>query len=49
MLGRGYDNLSRQPWLIVFPGILIALAVLAFNVVGDGLGDSIGRETRRER
>jgi peptide/nickel transport system permease protein len=49
MLGRGYDNLSRQPWLIVFPGVLIALAVLAFNVVGDGLRDSIGRETRRER
>lgn len=49
MLGRGYDNLSRQPWLIVFPGVLIALAVLAFNVVGDGLGDSIGRETRRDR
>ncbi|MFT3854094.1 MAG: ABC transporter permease [Ilumatobacteraceae bacterium] len=49
MLGRGYDYLSRQPWLIVFPGLLIALAVLCFNVVGDGLGDSIGREARRER
>lgn len=49
MLGRGYDNLSRQPWMIVFPGVAIALAVLAFNVVGDGLRDSIGRETRREQ
>jgi len=49
MLGRGYDHLSRQPWLIVFPGIAIALAVLAFNVMGDGLGDSIGRERRQER
>jgi peptide/nickel transport system permease protein len=49
MLGDGYANLSRQPWLIVFPGIAIALAVLCFNVVGDGLSDSIGRELRRER
>ena len=49
MLGRGYQFLSRQPWMIVFPGIAIAVTVLAFNVVGDGLRDSIGRETRRER
>ena len=49
MLGRGYNNFSRQPWLIVWPGVLIALTVLAFNVIGDGLRDSIGREVRRER
>ena len=22
MLGRGYNNFSRQPWLIVWPGVL---------------------------
>jgi ABC-type dipeptide/oligopeptide/nickel transport system permease subunit len=44
MLGRGYSNLSRQPWLAVFPGMLIALTVLAFNVIGDALRDAIGRE-----
>jgi ABC-type dipeptide/oligopeptide/nickel transport system permease subunit len=49
MLGRGYNNFSRQPWLIVWPGVLIALTVLSFNVVGDGLRDSIGREVRREK
>ena len=49
MLGRGYNNFSRQPWLIVWPGVLIALTVLAFNVMGDGLRDSIGREVRREK
>ena len=36
MLGRGLPA-SRQPWMIVFPGIAIAVTVLAFNVVGDGL------------
>jgi len=49
MLGRGYDNFSRQPWLIVWPGVVIALTVLSFNVMGDGLRDSIGREVRREK
>jgi peptide/nickel transport system permease protein len=49
MLGQGYDKFSQQPWLIVIPGIAIALTVLSFNVIGDGLRDSIGRETRRER
>jgi peptide/nickel transport system permease protein len=49
MLGRGYNNFSRQPWLIVWPGVTIALTVLAFNVMGDGLRDSIGREVRREK
>jgi ABC-type dipeptide/oligopeptide/nickel transport system permease subunit len=49
MLGRGYNFFSRQPWMIVFPGVLIALTVLSFNVVGDGLRDSIGREVRREK
>ena len=45
MLGQGYDKFSQQPWLIVISGIAIALTVLSFNVVGDGLRDSIGRET----
>ena len=35
--------------MIVFPGVTIALTVLAFNIVGDGLRDSIGREVRREK
>lgn len=49
MLGRGYDYVQAQPWLIVFPGTAIALTVLAFNVLGDGLRDSIGKEERRDR
>jgi peptide/nickel transport system permease protein len=34
---------------VVFPGIAISLTVLACNVVGDGLRDSIGREVRTGR
>jgi peptide/nickel transport system permease protein len=47
MLGRGVRNMTRAPWLIFAPGAMIALTVLAFNVLGDGIRDSIGREVRR--
>ncbi|MGD9701569.1 MAG: ABC transporter permease [Acidimicrobiia bacterium] len=49
MLGQGYNFIGIQPWLVVFPGLAISLTVLACNVVGDGLRDSIGREIRTER
>lgn len=49
MLGRAVRHMDRAPWLIVFPGIAIAACVLALNVLGDGIRDSFGRETRRER
>ncbi|GAA2358388.1 ABC transporter permease [Dactylosporangium salmoneum] len=47
MLGSAARELSRQPWLMVWPGLAIALTVLAFNVLGDGLRDSFGRAERR--
>lgn len=47
MLGRGFREISRAPWLVLAPGVAIALTVLAFNVLGDGIRDSIGREIRR--
>lgn len=47
MLGRAVRSIDRAPSLVIYPGVLIALTVLAFNVLGDGLRDSLGRETRR--
>lgn len=47
MLGRAFAYVDRAPFLIVFPGIAIAVVVLAFNVSGDALRDSLGRETRK--
>jgi peptide/nickel transport system permease protein len=33
-------------WMIVFPGFMIALTVLAFNFLGDGLRDALDPRTR---
>ena len=37
--GRTYFQLA--PWIIFFPGITLALTVLAVNVLGDGLRDTL--------
>ncbi len=47
MLSQAFRVLARQPWLMVWPGAAIAVTVLLFNVFGDGLRDSIGREVRK--
>jgi len=39
MIKTGVDSIRLAPWLAVFPGIAISLAVLAFNLLGDGLRD----------
>lgn len=39
MLNEGRTFLQNAPWLSIFPGLAILLAVLAFNLVGDGLRD----------
>lgn len=49
ILGRAVRFLDRAPHMVIVPGLMIALTVLAFNVFGDGLRDSLGRETRRVR
>ena len=38
-LGRQYFQIS--PWIIFFPGLMLAIAVLAINLVGDGLRDTL--------
>lgn len=38
-MGRTYFQLA--PWIIFFPGVMLAIVVLAINLVGDGLRDSL--------
>ena len=44
MLQEAYQFVLSDPWATVIPGVAIALTVLSFNLVGDGLRDSLGRE-----
>lgn len=37
---------STNPLLVLLPGVLILITVLAFNTAGDAIRDSVGREIR---
>ena len=38
-LGRTYFQIA--PWIIFFPGVMLAVTVLAINLMGDGLRDTL--------
>jgi peptide/nickel transport system permease protein len=37
--GSAADFFDEAPWIVIFPGIAISLAVFAFNLLGDALRD----------
>ncbi|MFC1996579.1 ABC transporter permease [Chloroflexota bacterium] len=41
MLGYERNSMFNAPHLVIFPGIAIMITVLAFNLLGDGLRDSL--------
>ena len=41
MLSSGRNYLATAPHMVLFPGLLIFLTVLAFNLLGDGLRDTL--------
>jgi peptide/nickel transport system permease protein len=46
MINEGRTFLDTAPWISVFPGLAIMGAVLAFNLLGDGLRDVLDPRSR---
>lgn len=46
MLNEGRTYLETAPWMSIFPGLAIMLAVLGFNLLGDGLRDVLDPQLR---
>ncbi len=46
MVNDGREPLRVAPWISIFPGIAIMLAVLSFNLLGDGLRDATDPKLR---
>jgi peptide/nickel transport system permease protein len=40
LLSNAQDHLTKYPWLAIFPGVMIFLAVISINYLGDGLRDA---------
>ena len=47
MLSAGRDYMTSAPLLVAFPGLAILLVTLSFNLVGDGLRDSLDPRLKR--
>ncbi|BCJ27822.1 ABC transporter permease [Actinocatenispora sera] len=47
MLTTAQQFLSQAPWLAVWPGVMIAVTTLGFNLLGDGLRDVIDPRSAR--
>ena len=46
MLNSAQRFMSQAPWLALFPGLAVFFAVLAFNLMGDGLRDALDPRSR---
>jgi peptide/nickel transport system permease protein len=46
MLNEGRTYLETAPWMSIFPGLAIMLAVLGFNLLGDGLRAALDPQLR---
>ncbi|HRA46710.1 MAG TPA: ABC transporter permease [Thermomicrobiales bacterium] len=46
MVSSSYGFLQKAPWAAIFPGVAIALVVLGFNLLGDGLRDALDPRLR---
>jgi peptide/nickel transport system permease protein len=46
MVNDGRETLRSAPWTSLFPGLAITMAVLSFNLLGDGLRDALDPKLR---
>jgi peptide/nickel transport system permease protein len=46
MIASGREALVNAPWVATFPGLAVALAVVASNLIGDGARDALDPKTR---
>jgi len=46
LLFDGRDFMTRNPWLVFWPGLFISLTILSINFMGDGLRDALDPRLR---
>jgi ABC-type dipeptide/oligopeptide/nickel transport system permease subunit len=46
MIRDGQQFITTKPWICLFPGLAIIIAVLGFNLLGDGLRDILDPRLR---
>jgi oligopeptide transport system permease protein len=46
LISEGARDMELAPWLLIWPGLVMALTLMAFNFLGDGLRDAIDPKDR---
>jgi peptide/nickel transport system permease protein len=46
MINEGVDRITEAPWMALYPGLALTIAVIALNMIGDGLRDIIDPKLR---
>jgi len=41
LLSNAQQHMTKHPWLAIFPGLMIFLAIISINYIGDGLRDAM--------
>jgi peptide/nickel transport system permease protein len=44
--GSGRTYMLKAPWMAIFPGVALSLAVFGFNMLGDALRDLLDPKLR---
>jgi oligopeptide transport system permease protein len=47
MIQDGFNLIFSKPYMLLFPAIALALLMLAFTFLGDGLRDALDPKMRR--
>ncbi|MFP3953957.1 MAG: ABC transporter permease [Candidatus Acetothermia bacterium] len=48
MMSEARNYIQVAPWIILFPGIFLAVSVLSFNLLGDAVRDNLDPKLRNE-
>ncbi|MDQ2824936.1 MAG: ABC transporter permease [Verrucomicrobiota bacterium] len=48
LIKDGADSMEEFPWLLIFPGLTLALTLFSLNFLGDGLRDALDPRTSKD-
>ena len=48
LASSGADTMDLYPWQLVFPAVMLALTLICFNFLGDGLRDALDPRIRKD-
>ena len=48
LISYGVETMEEYPWLLIFPGLALALTLFALNFLGDGLRDALDPRTSKD-